>query len=111
MSTTLSAALASDPILVRVRRTLRALYGKRLERAVLYGSHARGDAGPESDYDIAVFLHDVTDRWAEMDRLADLGTEVLYESGALVHAMAFPAGAWAARTPLMGEIRRDGVEL
>ena len=47
---------------------MRALYGKRLERAVLYGSHARGDAGPESDYDIAVFLHDVTDRWAEMDR-------------------------------------------
>ncbi len=111
MSSTLSSTLASDPILTRVRRSLRTLYGARLERAVLYGSQARGDAGPESDYDIAVFLHDLTDRWAEMDRLADLGTDLLYDTGAVVHAMAFPAGAWQARTPLMGEIRRDGIEL
>jgi len=29
-------------------------------------------AGPESDYDVAVFLREMGARFAEMDRLADL---------------------------------------
>ena len=34
----------------------------RIERLVLFGSRARGDAHVASDYDIAVFLKDLTDR-------------------------------------------------
>ena len=49
-------ALATDPILKRFRAALDEMYGDRLERVVLFGSKARGDAGEDSDYDIAVFL-------------------------------------------------------
>jgi hypothetical protein len=35
---------ASDPILKRFRAALDVLYGDRIERVVLYGSRARGDA-------------------------------------------------------------------
>ena len=38
------ASPAGDPILKRFRATLDALYGDRIERVVLYGSRARGDA-------------------------------------------------------------------
>ena len=107
----MSAAVNLDPVVARFGRMLRARYGERLERAVLYGSRARGDARPESDYDIAVFLRDMPDVWVEMDRLADIGTELLYEQGKVFHAMAFPAGSWQQQTPLMHEIRRDGVDL
>jgi predicted nucleotidyltransferase len=100
-----------DPILTRFRAALDAAYGARLERVALYGSRARGDAGPDSDYDIAVFLHDMPDRGAEADRLADLSTEVLFETGELVHAMPHSAGAYDDRTPLMHEVRLDGVDL
>jgi predicted nucleotidyltransferase len=34
----------------------------RIERVVLFGSRARGEASAESDHDIAIFLHDLTDR-------------------------------------------------
>ena len=85
------AGATDDPVLATFSRTLRMCYGERLERAVLYGSRARGDARPESDYDIAVFLRDIRDVWVEMDRLADIGTEILYDQGKVVHAMAFPA--------------------
>jgi hypothetical protein len=51
------------------------------------------------------------DRWAEMKRLADLATAILYEEGKVIHAMAYPAGTWRRKTPLMHEIRREGRDL
>jgi predicted nucleotidyltransferase len=53
------------------------MYGERLERVVLFGSRARGDAHRDSDYDVAVFLRDMADRAAEMNRLADLSTKII----------------------------------
>ncbi len=100
-----------DPVLARFRAALDALYGKRLERVVLFGSRARGDAHPDSDYDVAVFLRDLTDRWGEARRLSAIETDILAETGAFIHAMPYPAGSYRERTPLMLEIRREGVDL
>jgi predicted nucleotidyltransferase len=104
-------AAPDDPILKRIRADLNALYGERIERVVLYGSRARGDARADSDYDVAVFLSDLRDRMREMNRLADMGTDILYDTGGLVHATPYPKGAYEERTPLMHEVRLDGVDL
>jgi uncharacterized protein len=101
----------SDPVLARFRTELDRLYGERLERVVLFGSRARGDAHHDSDYDVAIFLEDLTDRWREFDRLAAIETDILAEMGAFVQAVPFRAGAYRHRTPLMHEIRRDGIDL
>jgi predicted nucleotidyltransferase len=100
-----------DTVLARFREELNAAFGARIERVILYGSRARGDARPDSDYDVAIFLRDFADRWPEMDRLAAIETDLLDETGAFVHAMPFRAGAWQERSPLMGAIRRDGIDL
>jgi predicted nucleotidyltransferase len=100
-----------DRVLVRFRVALDILYGKRIERVVLFGSRARGDAMPDSDYDVAVFLNDLDDRWQEADRIADIETDIIYELGAFIHAMPYRSGAYRERTPLMHEIRREGVDL
>jgi len=47
---------ASDPILSEVVRRLAEVYHP--ERIYLFGSTARGDAGPDSDYDLAVVVPD-----------------------------------------------------
>ena len=65
----------------------RTLYGDRLERVVLFGSRARGDAHADSDYDVAVFLRDLADRWHEIRRLSAIETDILAETGAFIHAM------------------------
>ena len=100
-----------DPVLKQLRAALNEMYGERIERVVLFGSRARGDAHEDSDYDVAVFLRDMTDRFAEMDRLADLGTDILNETGEFVHAMPYRAGSYDERTPLMLAVRSEGIDL
>ena len=104
-------ATLDDPVLARLRATLDQLYGDRLERVVLYGSRARGDARPDSDYDVAVFLTDVPDLWQESGRLAEIETEIILDTGAVVHAMPMRAGAYQDRTLFMHEVRKDGLTL
>lgn len=103
---------SDDPILTKLRAALAAAYGARLERVVLYGSRARGDARPDSDYDIAVFLDGISSRWQEFRCLADIELALLDDTGAIVHAMPYAAGSWRdPSSPLMYEIRNDGREL
>ena len=101
----------SDPILSQFRSALDQLYGARIERVVLYGSRARGDGQPDSDYDVAVFLKDISDRWQEIDRLVEAQTTLLFATGAVINALPFRAGSYQDRTPLMHEIRREGRDL
>lgn len=54
-------APADDPVLTRFKIARETIYGDRVERVVLFGSRARGDAHPDSDYDIAVFLKNIPD--------------------------------------------------
>jgi len=98
-------------VLSKFRAALDELYGSRIERVVLFGSRARGDAGEDSDYDVAVFLKELGDRWQEIDRLVEIETDILWETGAVINALPFQAGAYRERTPLMHEIRREGFEL
>ena len=103
--------IASDPVLVRFRAALTSAYGPRLERVALYGSRARDEAGPESDYDVAVFLNGSEGLWSESARLAEIETDIPFDTGAVINALPFPAGAHARRTPLMHALRRDGLDL
>ena len=48
-----TADVATDEVLVRFRRALEEIYGERLERVVLFGSRARGDAHVNSNYNVA----------------------------------------------------------
>jgi predicted nucleotidyltransferase len=107
----MTAKVTDDPVLKRFKDTLDAAYGGRIERVVVFGSRARGDAHAESGYKVAVFFCDLPDRWREMDRLADIGTEILDDEGRFVYAMAYSAGAYLDRSPLMHEVRKDGIDL
>ena len=104
-------ATANPLVLTKFRAALQALYGERIERVVLYGSRARGDARADSDYDVAVFLKDLGDRWNEIDRIVALEGEILDETGAVINALPFGAESYNERTPLMHEIRLDGIDV
>jgi predicted nucleotidyltransferase len=100
----------NDPVLARFRRDLDAVHGDGVDRVVLFGSRARGDWGPDSDYDIAVFLKNPAGLWDELAKLAHITTDILNDTGALISAKPFAADVYQDRSPLMQAIRTDGVE-
>jgi len=109
-----SAPLRDNPVLAKFRTALNEMYGARLDRVVLFGSQARGDARPDSDYDVAVFLNGsekTFDRWVELDKLAALRVKFLDETGAFFDAKPYPASEYRERSPLMHEIRNEGINL
>ena len=98
-------------VLKRFRAALDEIYGARLERAVLYGSRARGDAREDSDYDIAVFLKDMESFSQENDRISEIEIDIMNDTGAVINAMAFKEGAYQERTGFMHEVRLEGIDL
>jgi predicted nucleotidyltransferase len=107
-----TTTLTDDPVLIRFRAALNDVYGPgKIERVVLFGSRARGDARADSDYDVAVFLNDPGELWDELGTLSRVTTSILTDTGAVISAKPFPAGVWRDRSPLMHEIRGDGRDI
>jgi predicted nucleotidyltransferase/uncharacterized protein (UPF0332 family) len=102
--------IKADPVLKRFTCEVERLFPGRLEQVILYGSRARGEARPDSDYDIAVVLHDAApDR--HDDRVDHLVLDLYREFGAEVNAWIFSAPDLAERTLFSHNLRKDGIDL
>jgi len=97
-------------LLAEVKAGVQAVFGSRLDKILLYGSRARGDAGPESDYDIAVSLHGIADPLDDAEALADLATALIYRSGGKVVSFAvFAPEQLDTPGELTGELTADNI--
>jgi predicted nucleotidyltransferase len=105
-------ALAAHPVVVRVKAALASNYGEKLKQVILFGSRARGDAGPESDWDFLALVEGAGDMWDEQARLAPAVTWRL-ESDMLAPLSIFPLAPEAvrARTGFLHNVRREGLSV
>ena len=112
------ASLASQPrrvreALVELKRKIAERFQDRLVDLRLFGSRARGQAGPESDTDILVVLDHAG--WEERRQLIDLATDVGLEYDLLLSPTVFDRATYdrwrEQRRPLVVEIERDGIAL
>lgn len=56
---------------------IRALYGDRLDKVILFGSYARGEQHEESDVDFLVVLNDKKiNAFAEINRMSGISAEL-----------------------------------
>ena len=104
-----SIDVVATPDLARIKDLAASEPG--LDLLVLFGSRARGDARPDSDYDVAVFLKDLDNFGQEAGRIAEIETDILYDTGAIINAMPFKAGSYQEHTGLIRELRREGLDL
>jgi uncharacterized protein len=64
-------------MLKRFKKEVGKVLGDRLDRVVLFGSRSRGDAAPDSDFDLLVTVQNLqeTDRKRVFEIAADLSLE------------------------------------
>jgi predicted nucleotidyltransferase len=90
---------AHDPILGEVVGRLVRAY--QPERVYLFGSAARGDAGPDSDYDIVVVVADDSPP-SRLDEGA--AYQALVGTGAAVDVLVYRASDFYGRLPLRASL-------
>jgi predicted nucleotidyltransferase len=101
---------ATRRVLDLYRDLAQARLGDTLERIVLFGSRARGDHRPDSDWDVAVFLrHRITPD--DQRSVSAIGHDVMCETGALIQSVALPAERWYADDEFSRHIRCDGIPI
>lgn len=83
----------------------------RVEEVLLFGSKARGDAGPESDLDVLVVLR-AGDR-STKGKVRHIGHSLAVTSEAVPSIMVYTREEWAIRreigSPFYEAVLRDGV--
>jgi predicted nucleotidyltransferase len=93
-----------------LRQALQALYGDRLVRIVLYGSHARGEATPDSDVDVMVVLRGSVEPLRELRRMSAIATDLSLEHELLISLLPISeTTVEAGKLPLLREIQAEGV--
>ena len=89
----------ADPLLAEIVRRLVAAY--QPERIYLFGSKARGDAGPDSDYDIMVVVPDSAPPERRRSRLA---YEVLRGTGTATDVLVWDRASFDSRLQLRASL-------
>ncbi len=112
MASPQASALASDTVVSTFLRRTRALR-PLLTRLFLFGSRARGDWRPDSDYDLLVVMPE-KDREL-IDRLYSAVQDILLETGSLISLKIYSRAQFerlaAMRTPFMTSVLTEGMEL
>ena len=100
-----------EPILKEFREGAEKLYGKRLKSIILYGSYARGQANDEhSDIDLAVVLAGAVDPCEEIDRMADIFTDLNLEHNVLIAVYPVSESNFdKIESPFLINVRREGI--
>jgi predicted nucleotidyltransferase len=107
----LPAHLSNDPVIPLLKQALADRYGDRLRGILLYGSRARGDFGPDSDYDIVVLLRDLVGQIEETLALGPLCHEIQDKTGEVVSITPAAPNLLETRTGFTHELRKDGIWL
>jgi len=94
----------------KCKEALSQYYGPRLKGVILYGSMARGEAGPASDIDLLILLSPPFDYFAELRQIVDVLYPAQLESEQLISAKPALASDYEVGSiSLYRNARREGV--
>ena len=82
--------------------------------AYLFGSRARGDFRPESDWDVLILVDDNKITNEIEDKFRDKLYNIELESGQIISTFIYPKDYWSntlAYSPLFKNIEKEGIRL
>ncbi len=102
--------MTTAELLSEIRECLQAAYGSRLRGIVLYGSEARGEAGPESDIDLLILLEDPVDLAKDLQTNLDVLYPLSMKIGRRISAKPVSARQYeTVDCPLYRQAQSEGI--
>jgi len=99
------------PILGETEAALRRIYGDRFRGLVLFGSQARGKAGPGSDVDLVLLLEESSGA-RERRRYSQTVAELSLRHDTVISLVPMAVEEFrSGRTPFLLNVRREGIPL
>ncbi|MEW6286639.1 MAG: nucleotidyltransferase domain-containing protein [Chloroflexota bacterium] len=97
-------------VLRKVKKELLRIYGGQLDRIILYGSQARGDAAMDSDIDILLVMKDDFDYMEALKRSDDQMAALSLDHDVVISRAFVSKREYLERqSPFLINVRRDGV--
>ena len=97
-------------LLSELEAGLKAMYPTRLRGVYLFGSHARGDADPESDADVLVVLDRVDRYGAEVERTGSMISELSLKYGVTISRTFVSEKDWrSGESPFLTNVREEAI--
>lgn len=97
-------------LLSSLRIGLESTYGDRLRGLYLYGSMARGDNDIDSDVDVLIVLDEVPHYYQELERTAQLVSDLSLEYDVTVSRTLVSVNHWEhGDEPFLTTVRQDAI--
>ena len=103
--------MEQDKVIERIKETAERVLPEGAS-LWLYGSRARGDARPDSDYDLLILLDKDVLQEKDTDIICDMA-ELGWDLSAEINAHAYPRSKWNTWTysPFYKNVERDKIVL
>jgi len=99
-------------ILQLLRKELNAALGERVEKIILYGSQARGEARDDSDIDVLIVLKDDFKYGVMLRKTSKIVARLSLENDVVIsRAFATRQQYEQSKMPFLMNIRRDGIAI
>ena len=97
-------------ILHKVKQSLSKFYQDQLEKIILYGSQARGDATEYSDIDILVVLKSAINSYDEIDKTSKVIADLCLEYDVVISRHFISSEKFENQnTPFICNVKKEGI--
>lgn len=101
-----------EQLVEQVKEHLIKMYGKKIRKVILYGSHVRDAAMRDSDIDILVLVDESLNPFEVRKSLSDLIFDMLLEKGELISVIVLPEHFFESHNyPFMSNVKKEGVRV
>lgn len=101
-----------EKILIDVKKAATKIYGERLNRMILYGSWARGEATEASDIDLLIALKGRVNNLKEISKMRYVIFDIGLKNGAVISTITVSENQYKKNNmPVYLNIRNEGIEV